>query len=146
MGASAIIALCAEGVFGARQKLDGLIQTGPLPGLTIPRAAPISLLCVTLTMGQSEMTIQAYLPTSGAIFGPEAVANMGEALEGAVDALGIEPRDETKREAVARFIIKLAEIDGGLDATSLLDKAVMALGGSIHRASLSKDGQPDADR
>jgi hypothetical protein len=37
---------------------------------------------------------------------------MGAALDGAVDILGIEPRDETKREAVARFIIKLAEIDG----------------------------------
>ena len=92
------------------------------------------------------MPIEAYLPTSGASFGPEAVTNMGKALEDAVDVLGIGPRDETKREAVARFIIKLAEIDGGLDATSLLDKAVMALGGSIHRASLSKDGQPAADR
>ena len=90
------------------------------------------------------MPIEAYLPTSGASFGPESVANMGKALEGAVDILGIGSSDETKREAVARFIIKLAEIDGG--AASLRDKAVMALGGSIHLASLSKDGQPDADR
>jgi hypothetical protein len=67
----------------------------------------------------------------------------GKALEGAVDILGIGPSDETKREAVARFIIKLAEIDGGVDAASLRDRAVMALGGSLHRASLSKDGQPD---
>jgi hypothetical protein len=65
------------------------------------------------------MPIEAYLPTSGASFGPEAVA---------------------------RFIIKLAEIDGGVDAASLRDKAVMALDGSIHLASLSKDGQPDASR
>ena len=92
------------------------------------------------------MPIEAYLPTSGASFGPEAVTNMGKALEGAVDILGIGPSDETKREAVARFIIKLAEIDGGVDAASLRDKAVMALGGSIHLASLSKDGQPDANR
>ena len=92
------------------------------------------------------MPIEAYLPTSGASFGPESVTNMGKALEGAVDILGIGPSDETKREAVARFIIKLAEIDGGVDAASLRDKAVMALGGSIHLASLSKDGQPDADR
>jgi hypothetical protein len=28
----------------------------------------------------------------------------------------------------------------------LREKAVMALGGSIHLASLSKDGPPDADR
>jgi hypothetical protein len=92
------------------------------------------------------MPIVAYLPTSGAIFGPEAVTNMEKAFDDAVDALGIGPHDETKREAVARFIIKLAEIDGGVDAASLRDKAVMALSGSIHLASLSKDGQPDADR
>ena len=92
------------------------------------------------------MPIEAYLPTSGASFGPEAVTNMGKALEDAVDTLGIGPSDETKREAVARFIIKLAEIDGGVDAASLRDKAVMALGGSLHLASLSKDEQPDADR
>ena len=81
-----------------------------------------------------------------ASFSPESVTNMGKALDDAVDILGIGPRDETKREAVARFIIKLAEIDGGVDAASLRDKAVMALGGSIHLASLSKDGQPGADR
>jgi hypothetical protein len=85
------------------------------------------------------MPIEAYLPTSGASFGPEAVTNMGKALEGAVGILGIGPSDETKREAVARFIIKLAEVDGGVDAASLRDKAVMALDGSIHLASLSKD-------
>ena len=89
------------------------------------------------------MPIEAYLPTSGASFSPEAVTNMGKAFEGAVDVFGIGPSDETKREAVARFIIKLAEIDGGVDAVSLRDKAVMALGGSLHLASLSKDGQPD---
>lgn len=92
------------------------------------------------------MPIDAYLPTSGASFGPEAVTNMGKALQDAVDTLGIDPSDEIKREAVARFIIKLAEIDGGVDAVSLRDKAVMALGGSTHLASLSKDGQPDAAR
>ena len=73
------------------------------------------------------MPIEAYLPTSGASFSPEAVTNMGKAFEGAVDVFGIGPRDETKREAVARFIVKLAEIDGGVDAASLRDKVVMAL-------------------
>jgi hypothetical protein len=96
-------------------------------------------------MGATGMPIEAYLPTSGASFSPEAVTNMGKAFEGAVDVFGIGPRDETKREAVARFIIKLAEIDGGVDAASLRDKVVMALGGSIHLASLSKDGQPNAN-
>jgi hypothetical protein len=95
---------------------------------------------------EQRMPIEAYLPTSGASFGPEAATNMGKALEDTVDILGIGPSDETKREAVARFIIKLAEVDGGVDAASLRDKAVMGLDGSIHLASLSKDGQPDADR
>jgi hypothetical protein len=99
-----------------------------------------------VSMGETGMPITAYLPTSGASFGPDAVTNMGKALEDAADVLGIGPSDETKREAVARFIIKLAEIDGGVDAASLRDKAVMALGGSIHLASLSKDEQPGADR
>jgi hypothetical protein len=89
--------------------------------------------------GSNGMPIKAYLPTSGASFSPEAVTNMGTALDGAVDILGIGPSDETRREAVARFIVKLAEIDGGVDAESLRDKAVMALGGSAHLASLSKD-------
>jgi hypothetical protein len=92
-------------------------------------------------MGANGMTISVYLPTSGASFSPESATNMGKALDGAVDILGIGPDDEIKREAVARFIIKLAEIDGGVDEASLRDKAVMALGGSIHLASLSKDGQ-----
>jgi hypothetical protein len=86
------------------------------------------------------MPIRAYLPTSGASFSPESVTNMGTALDGAVDILGIEASDEAKREAVARFIIKLAEIDGGVDAASLRDQAVMALGRSVPLASMTKDG------
>src|ERR1700729_3211887 len=110
-------------------------------GLTRARAAPMSHGMLGAKHRSSGMPIEAYLPTSGASFGPEAVANMGKALEEAADILGIGPSDETKREAVARFIIKLAEIDGGVDEASLRDKAVMALGGSIHLASLSKDEQ-----
>ena len=78
------------------------------------------------------MTLTAYFPTSGASFGPEAVASMAKAFEDAVAALGIDPREETKREAVARFILHLAEIDGGLDSATLRDKAILALGVSIH--------------
>jgi hypothetical protein len=70
------------------------------------------VICLAQSMGATGMPIRAYLPTSGASFSPESLTNMGAALDGAVDILGIEPRDETKREAVARFIIKLAEIDG----------------------------------
>jgi hypothetical protein len=84
------------------------------------------------------MPITAYLPTSGASFGPEAMASMANAFEDAIAVIGIGPQDETKREAVARFILHLAEIDGGLDSATLRDKAVMALGSSIH-AVISKD-------
>lgn len=76
------------------------------------------------------MPITAYFPTSGASFGPEAVSSIAKAFEDAVAAMGIGPADETQREAVARFILHLAEIDGGRDATILRDKAIMALGGS----------------
>jgi hypothetical protein len=84
------------------------------------------------------MPITAYLPTSGASFGPDAVASIEKGFEDAVAVIGLGPQDETKREAVARFILHLAEIDGGLDSAALRDKAVMALGGSIH-AVISKD-------
>jgi hypothetical protein len=83
------------------------------------------------------MRITPYLPTSGANFGPEALASMGKAFDDAVAVLGIEESDETKRGAVARFIFHLAEIDGGLDSESLRDKAVLALGGSAQIAKLS---------
>jgi hypothetical protein len=88
----------------------------------------------------AEMPITAYLPTSGASFGPEAVASMGKAFEDAVAVLGIGPSDETKRAVVARFIFHLAEIDGGLDVAILRDKTVVALGDSTHIAAISKDG------
>lgn len=114
--------------------------------MTRARAVPTSRVRLGAKDGINGMPIEAYLPTSGASFGPEAGTNMGKALEEAVDILKIGPSDETKREAVARFIIKLAEIDGGVDAASLRDKAVMALGGSIHLASMSKDGQPDDEQ
>jgi hypothetical protein len=88
------------------------------------------------------MTITAYLPTSGASFGPDAVASMAKAFEEAVSVIGIGPGDESKRVAVARFILHLAEIYGGLDSATLRDKAIMALGGSIH-VVISGDGQPN---
>lgn len=75
------------------------------------------------------MPFTAYLPTSGASFGPDAVASMTKAFEDAIVAIGIGPHDETKRETVARFIFHLAEIDGGLDSAALRDKTITALGG-----------------
>ena len=73
------------------------------------------------------MPIRPYLPTSGASFDPEAVANMGEAFEGAVAVLGIGTRDEAKREEVARFIIHLAEIEEGHDAATLRESRTLEL-------------------
>jgi hypothetical protein len=72
---------------------------------------------------------------------PKAVASMTKAFDDAVAVIGIGQCDDAKREAVARFILHLAEIDGGLDSATLRDKAVMALGGSIH-VVISNDGQP----
>ncbi len=90
------------------------------------------------------MPLTAYLPTSGASFGPEAVASMAKAFDDAVAVIGIGPCDDPKREAVARFILHLAEIDGGLDPAKLRDKTVMALGGSISNA-ISNDRSRDTE-
>jgi len=90
------------------------------------------------------MPMRAYLPTSGPVFDPETVGNMGKAFESALTILGIDPRDEAKRTAVARFIIRLAEIEDGLDEATLRDKVVLALGGSAYVALASNDGQRDA--
>jgi hypothetical protein len=48
----------------------------------------------------------------GPALAPKLSRTWEKPLEGAVDILGIGPSDETKREAVARFIIKLAEVTG----------------------------------
>ena len=69
---------------------------------------------------------------------------MGKAFESAVTILGIDPRDEAKRTAVARFIIRLVEIEDGLDEATLRDKVVLALGGSTYVALASNDEQVDA--
>ena len=59
------------------------------------------------------------------VFTSEVLSVMGKAFEAAIWTLGPEC-DETKREAVARFIIQLAQIDGNLDATTLHRRAVAA--------------------
>jgi hypothetical protein len=43
--------------------------------------------------------------------------------------------DERKRQAVAKFIIRLAQEAGNLDAAALRDRAVAAVGGAAYRAS-----------
>jgi hypothetical protein len=53
---------------------------------------------------------------------------MSNALEATTEILGIEG-DEAKRQAVARFIIRVAQEDDSLDAAALRDRAVAAVGG-----------------
>ena len=52
---------------------------------------------------------------------------MSKALEAATEILGI-GSDEIKRQAVAKFIIRVAEEDGNLDAASLRERAIAAFG------------------
>ena len=90
------------------------------------------------------MPIRGYVEF-GVAFTPEEVSAMSDAFEGAAETLGI-GRDEMKRQAVAKFIIQLAQEDGNLDAAALRDRAVAALRDPIRAASIPKDGKPDANR
>jgi hypothetical protein len=49
--------------------------------------------------------------------------------------------EEKQRQAVAKFIIRLAQEDDGLDATALRDRAVAALGGVAYQ-EISANPQP----
>jgi hypothetical protein len=77
------------------------------------------------------MPIRRYV--EGDVFTPQALSAMSKALEATADILGI-GCDEAKRQAVARFIIRLAQEDGDFDAVALRDKAVAALGGATYCA------------
>ena len=78
------------------------------------------------------MPIRRYVE-DGVIFTPKALKAMGEALKATTEILAIE-RDEVKRRAAAKLIIRLAKEDPKLDAESLRDRAVAALGGAAYRA------------
>jgi hypothetical protein len=67
------------------------------------------------------------------VFTPQAVSAMSKALEAATEALGFGSED-AKRRAVAEFIIGLAQEDDSLDAATLRDKALGALGGVAYCA------------
>jgi hypothetical protein len=73
------------------------------------------------------MPIRRYIGEGG-FFGPKAVSAMSKALVETTEILAIEG-DEKQRQAVARFIIRLAREDASLDAEALRDRAVAALGG-----------------
>jgi hypothetical protein len=73
------------------------------------------------------MPIRRYMK-KGAVFTPQAISAMSRALEATTEILEI-GSDEAKRQAVAKFIIRLAREDDSLDAAALRDRAVAALGG-----------------
>jgi hypothetical protein len=78
------------------------------------------------------MPIRRYVE-KGVVFTPQALSAMSKALEATTEILGIEG-DEAKRQAVARFIVRLAREDASLDAAELRDKALVALGGVAYLA------------
>ena len=57
---------------------------------------------------------------------------MSDAFEGVVAALGIGPQEETRRNAVAQFIITMVRSDDGTDLTTLRARAITALRGASH--------------
>jgi hypothetical protein len=83
-------------------------------------------------MGGGEMPIRRYVE-KGVVFTPQAHSAMSKALEATAAILGI-GRDEAKRQAIARFIIRLAQEDGDIEVAALRDKAVAALGGATYCA------------
>jgi hypothetical protein len=90
--------------------------------------------------GATEMPIKRYVET-GVVFAPQALSAMGKALEETSPILGIEG-DEKKRQAVAKFIVRLAKEDDSLDAATLRDRAVAALGGIAYSATIPFSPQP----
>jgi hypothetical protein len=84
------------------------------------------------------MPIRRYLE-HGVVFSPEALAAMGKAFQAAIWTLGPEC-DETKREAVARFIIRLAQSDRSLDVAVLHRRAVAEFGSPIMAVLINKPG------
>ena len=75
------------------------------------------------------MPIRRYVEVG--VFTSDAQSAMNKVFEAAVWTLGI-GRDKIKREAVAKFIIGLAQEDADLDAATLHRKTVAALGGPVN--------------
>jgi hypothetical protein len=62
------------------------------------------------------------------VFTPQAISSMSEALTETTRILGI-AGDETQRQIVARFIVRVASEDDSLDAADLRERVFAALGG-----------------
>jgi hypothetical protein len=78
-------------------------------------------------MGNAKMALERYV--EGTAFPPEALRVLGEAFNSVLKALDIAPEEEAKRKTIAQMIIRLAQADESLDATSLRDRAIKALEG-----------------
>jgi hypothetical protein len=63
------------------------------------------------------MPIRRYVE-DGVVFTPKTLSAMSKGLEATTEILGIRGH-EAKRQAVARFIIRVAKEDDSLDATGL---------------------------
>ena len=66
------------------------------------------------------MPIRRYVE-KGVVFTPQALSAVSKAIEATREILGVEG-DEAKRQAVARFIVRLAREDASLDAAELRDR------------------------
>jgi hypothetical protein len=77
------------------------------------------------------------------VFGADALSAMSKAFEAAIWTLEI-GRDEMKREAVARFIIRLAQSDGSLDVTTLHRRAVAEFGSPTVTVLINNRGHGSA--
>jgi hypothetical protein len=74
------------------------------------------------------------------VFSSDALSVMGKAFEAAIWTLGPEC-DETKREAVAGFIIQLARNDGSLDVATLHLRAIAEFGSPIMAVLINNPGR-----
>ena len=72
------------------------------------------------------MPIRRYVEDG--VFTPKTLSALGQALVATAEILDV-GRDEAKRRAIAKFLIRLAQEDDSLDAAALRRRAVAALGG-----------------
>jgi hypothetical protein len=73
------------------------------------------------------------------VFSSEVLSVMSKAFEAAIWTLGPEC-DETKREAVAKFVIQLARNDSRLDVATLHRRAVAEFGSPIMAVLINSPG------
>jgi hypothetical protein len=68
-------------------------------------------------------------------FSPAAVVAMGEAFQGVLDDLNIGEEAETKRAAVAQFIVEYVKLMGSADVAKMRRTAVVAFSGTARKSA-----------